>query len=601
MTASLWDRIEPHLVFVKAPSQYIGDEWNIRKKDHSACRVKFLIAFPDAYSIGMSHLGLQILYGLLNDIKDVVCERAFAPWPDMEERMRRDGIPLFSVDSHRPAREFDFIGMSLQTEMGYSNVVNMLDLAGIPLPARDRGDRDPFIVAGGPCASYPEPVAEFFDFVVVGDGEDVTVQLVNMYRDMKGLPRDQVLREFAKLPGIYVPKFYEFEYDGPRVKSIRAAHGVPPIVCKALTGSLEETYYPMDPLVPYAEVVFDRINLEIMRGCPHRCRFCHAVTFKNKLRFRRVETLVRMAEELYRKTGHDEISLISLSSGDHPQIKELLTRLNARFGRKKVTIALPSLRIDEELKDLPPLMKTGRKTGFTIAPEGGTEIFRRVIRKPIRDADLFDTARSAFSEGFDHIKLYFMIGLPGETAEDLRGIVETARQCANIGKEVRGRRPDINVTISPFVPKPHTPFMFAGFQEFEYFDAVIRDLRAAARNTGVVLKIHNPRNSFIEAAFARGDRRLARVLLEAHKLGCKFDEWDEYYSFDRWLAAFQNAGMDPAAWARIEYTDRDLTPWDQISVGVTKEYLWREYRLSRELAEKRARGEVLADVPGGHD
>lgn len=590
---SLWEKIEPHLMRVRTPAQYIGGEWNSVRKDPAACDLRVALAFPDTYSIGMSHLGLQILYGLLNERPGVLCERAFCPWPDLEAIMRREGIPAFTLENHLPLREFHIVGISLQSEMGYSNVVNLLDLAGIPLFARDRGPDDPLVVGGGPNASCAEPVADFFDVMVLGDGEEAAPALVEVCRELRGRDRRDRLREIVRrVPGAYVPSFYEVEYDGPRIAGFRPLEGAPPVVPKA-TVPLEPAYFPVRPVVPYSETVFDRIHLEVMRGCPHRCRFCHAVSFKNKLRFRTVETLVRLAVESYAATGLDEISLVSLSSGDYPHLRELMERLHARFAPLHVRVALPSLRIDERLKELPALMRTGRRAGFTVAPEAGTEEFRRVIRKPIRDRDLFDTARAAFEEGFTHVKLYFMCGLPQETEADLRGIVETARRIAAIGREVRRRFTAVPVTISPFVPKPHTPFQFAPFRSFEYFARATALLRDAARRTPVKLKIHDPRNSYIEAALARGDRRLSRVLVEAHALGARFDEWSEHFSFERWIEAFRRAGIDPDDYARRTYGADEPMPWDLLNVGVSKKYLWEEWTTSQELASKR--GVPMAD------
>jgi radical SAM family uncharacterized protein len=596
MSSSVWSRLEPHLAAAKSPSQYVGGEWNSVRKDWDACPTRFLIAFPDAYTIGMSHLGLHILYSMLNGMPGVLCERAFNPWVDVEASMRREGIPLFSVDSHRPARDFDMIGISLQSEMGYSNVLALLDLAGIPLLAAERGKGDPIVLGGGPNASFPEPVAEFFDLLILGDGEETTVAFVELHRRMKaeGASRGEILREAAlRVPGAYVPGLYRFD---PRTGAVSPLEGIPARVCKANVPNLETAFYPLRPIVPHSEVVFDRINLEIMRGCPHRCRFCHAVSFKNKLRFRRADLLVDWAEKLYAATGHDEISLISLSSGDHPQIQELMTRLNDRFLDRRVTIALPSLRVDGKLKELPRLVRSGRRGGFTVAPEAGTEAFRQVIRKPILDQDLFDTARAAFEEGFTHLKLYFMIGLPRETDEDIEGIVRTARECARIGRETRRRHTEINVTISPFVPKPHTPFQFAPFAEFDYFDDVTARLRSNARGSPVRLKIHNPRESYVQAVLARGDRRLSGALREAVRLGCKFDEWSEFYSLPRWMQAFENAGIDPDAYARRTFGLDDPLPWDHLDVGTSKKYLWDELRYCHERADQREAGTIPAAV-----
>ena len=531
--ASIWNKLEKHLPFVSSPSQYIGGEWNAVRKDPAGVDVQVAIAFPDVYKIGMAHLGMQIFYGQLNERPDVLCERIFAPWPDLEERMRGDDIPLFSVDSHRPAREFDVIGFSLQSEMQYTNVINMIDLAGIPLYAAERGEEDPLLLAGGPNSSYPEPVAEFFDVIVIGDGEESLPKIVDLWKDRKD--RASVLRQIAReVPGAYVPQLYKFHYDDDGIlREIEALDGAPPKIAKAVVADFNNAYYPMKPVVPYAEVVNDRINLEIMRGCPHRCRFCHAVMFKNKLRFRPVETLLHQAETVYKNTGYESIALTSLSSGDHPQIAELMTRLNARFVPRIVNITLPSLRIDDKLAELPRLMKTVRKGGFTVAPEAGTEELRKIIRKPIKDVDLFATARAAFQEGWKHLKLYFMIGLPGETQADFDGIIQTGRAISRIGKEVRGKFADVNVTISPMVPKPHTPFQFAGQKSFEYVQEVQERLHRMARGSRIHLRMHDPKTSYVEAVMARGDRRVGRAVVEAWKLGSRFEEWREHFNYDR--------------------------------------------------------------------
>jgi radical SAM family uncharacterized protein len=577
---SVWDKLERHLPHVQGPSQYIGGEWNsVRKED---APVKVAVAFHDCYRIGMAHLGLQIIYGLVNARADALCERIFAPWPDLEERMRADGIPLFSVDSHRPAREFDVIGFSLQSELGYTNVLNMLELAGIPVRAKDRGPDFPLVLGGGVNASYPEPLAEFFDVMVLGDGEEAMPVLVDLVRDVKD--RDALLREIAeKVPGAYVPSRYTWTHgaDG------RLTGWTGTIVRKASVASLGDAYYPMNPIVPFAEVVHDRINLEIMRGCPHRCRFCHAVSFKNKLRFRPVEQLVRQAEDIYAVTGYDEIALTSLSSGDYPDIHELMTRLSARFKQRRVSVSLPSLRVDEKLPELPPLMTSVRKGGFTLAPEGGSEEFRRIIRKPIRDEDLFNTVRAAYREGWNHVKLYFMIGFPMERASDLDAIVETARHCSRLGKEVRGHAADVNVTISPLIPKPHTPFQFCGQQSLEYVQEAERRLASRARGSRVRLKAHDARKSYVEGVLARGDRRVGAALVEARKLGARYDEWNEFFDFDRWKTAFEQAGVDPEFYARREIGGSEVLPWDHLDVGRSKESLWTDYQAALTSARER--------------
>jgi len=592
VNVSVWDRLEPHLPFVQSPSQYIGGEWNAVRKPWDEAQVRVAIAFHDAYKIGMAHLGIQIFYGLINARADALCERVFAPWPDLEERMRKEGIPLFSVDSHRPVRDFDLFGISLQSELGYTNIVNMLELAGIPLWAKERGGRDPIVVGGGVNASYPGPVEEFFDVLVLGDGEEAVPALVDLVKEVRAGGWDR--RAFLKLamervPGAYVPSFYDFEWlaDG-RLARIVARDGAPAVVKKAVVPSLESAYYPTKPIVPYGEVVHDRINVEIMRGCPHRCKFCHAVSFKNKLRFRPVDQLVAQAEAAYASTGYDEIALTSLSSGDYPDIHELMTRLNARFKARRVSVSLPSLRVDDKLAELPALMKTVRKSGFTVAPEAGTESLRRIIRKPIRDEDLFATARAAFQEGWNHLKLYFMIGMPGETDDDLRGIVATARKVSAIGKEVRGQWADVNVTISPFIPKPHTPFQFAGQRDFAYVEDVEKRLLSAAKGSRVHLKMHDPRGSYVEAVLARGGRPVAKALVEAHKRGSKFDEWREFFVFERWMESFSAAGISPDFYARRDIPGDEPLPWDMLDVGVNRASQWKDMQGTLAMAKERA-------------
>ncbi len=596
MVNSVWDRLEPHLVSVQAPSQYIGGEWNSVRKDWDSVRHRVALAFPDAYKIGMSHLGLQILYGLINARPDALCERVFAPWTDLEAKMRKEGIPLFSVDGHRPVREFDMLGFSLQAEMGYTNIVNMLDLAGIPVWQAERSDRDPIVVGGGPNGSYPEPVADFFDVIILGEGEDAILALMETIVEMRsgGASRKELLRAIAqKVAGAYVPSLYRIEYlPSGAVASITPLEGAPFPVKKAVVGSLPDAWFPVSPIVPYTEVVHDRINLEIMRGCPHKCRFCHAVNFKNKLRFRPVEQLLDQAEKIYGATGYDEIALTSLSSGDYPHIQELMTRLNARFKPRNVSVSLPSLRIDEKLAELPALLKSVRKSGFTVAPEGGSEALRKIIRKPIKDADLLETARAAFREGWNHLKLYFMIGLPGETESDIRGIVDTARRVSMAGKEVRGQAADVNVTISPFIPKPHTPFQFTKQRDFAYVQDVERRLASLCRGSRVHLRMHDPRTSYVEGVFARGSRRLSKSIVEAVKRGSRFDEWREHFNFTRWMEVFQATGIDPDFYARRDIGRDEVLPWEHLDAGVSKDYLWREYQYCLQaVAEREAGGE----------
>jgi radical SAM family uncharacterized protein len=579
--SSVWTLLEPHLIHVQSPSQYIGGEWNsVRKED---AEVKVALAFHDCYKIGMAHLGIQIFYGMLNERPDCLCERVFLPWPDLEDRMRDEGIPLFSVDTHRPVREFDILGISLQSELGYTNVLNLLELSGMPYYAKDRGPEFPLVVGGGVNASYPEPVADFFDVLILGDGEDAVPLLVDLYKDFRK-DRDGLLKAIAeKVPGAYVPSLYRWTHhpDG----TIASFEGK--VVKKATVASLEAAYYPMRPVVPFAEVVHDRINLEIMRGCPHRCRFCHAVSFKNRLRFRPVEQLVRHAEDVYLATGYDDIALSSLSSGDYPHIHELMTRLNARFKQRRVSVSLPSLRVDEKLAELPALMTSVRKGGFTIAPEGGSEEFRKIIRKPIRDEDLLATAKAAFREGWNHVKMYFMVGFPMEKQSDVDDILETARRVSRLGKEVRGHNADVNITVSPLIPKPHTAFQFCGQREVGYVQEQERRLASLARGTRVHVKAHDARKSYIEGVFARGDRRLSAALVEARRQGARFDEWTEYFEYERWLRVFEKTGLNPDFYARREIGPSEVLPWDHLDIGRTKESLWTDYQAALQAARDR--------------
>jgi radical SAM family uncharacterized protein len=579
--STIWNQLERHLLHVQGPSQYVGGEVNsIRKED---AEVKVALAFPDAYKIGMAHLGIQIFYGQINERPDALCERVFCPWPDLEDRMRKDGLPLFTLDTHRPVREFDILGISLQSELQYSNVLNLLELAGLPLLAKDRGPEFPLVLGGGVNASYPEPLADFFDVMILGDGEDAMPLLIDLYKDFRK-DRDGLLKAIAeKVPGAYVPSHYTWTH-GPDGR-ISAWTGA--VVKKAVVADLSQAYFPRKPLVPLAEVVHDRINLEIMRGCPHRCRFCHAVSFKNKLRFRPVDQLVRQAEEIYAATGYDEIALTSLSSGDYPDIHELMTRLNARFKQRRVSVSLPSLRVDDKLAELPALMTSVRKGGFTIAPEGGSEEFRKIIRKPILDKDLLATVKAAFTEGWNHVKMYFMVGFPMEKDADVDAIIDTARRVSRVGKDVRGHNADVNITISPLIPKPHTPFQFCGQREVGYVQDVERRLAAMAKGTRIHLKSHDPRKSYVEGVFARGDRRLSAALLEARKQGGRFDEWNEFFDYNRWLKVFDKVGLDPDFYARRETTVSEHLPWDHLDVGRTKQALWTDYQAALQSARDR--------------
>mgnify|MGYP000197515934 CR=1 FL=1 len=586
----LWPAVERLLGEVQAPSQYLGSEKNAVRKDLAQAEIAVALAFPEAYSIGMSHLGLQILYGILNAIPGVAAERVFAPWLDMEALMRKEGVPLFSLESHAPVKSFDVVGFSLQDEMGYTNVLNLLDLAGIPARAEARGAESPLVIAGGACLCNPEPLADFVDLFVPGDGEEVLPALVALLRDVKrqGMPdRLSLLRTIvAKVPHTYAPALYDVTYgvDGGVASVSPRFPEVPARVAKAVVASFEDAFYPTRPVVPFAETVHERINLEVMRGCPHGCRFCQSMVLKNKLRFRSVDRLLELAEETYANTGYDEIALTSLSSGDYPYIEELMARLTARFKHRRVGLTLPSLWISPRIKSFPAVIKGVRKAGFTFAPEAGSERLRQVIRKDVATRDLLDTAQMLFREGWRHLKLYFMVGLPTETPEDVDAIVDLAREVSLAGKAVMGRVANVNVTVSPFVPKPHTPFQWEAMAPAEYFPGVKDRLHRRAKGLPVHIKFHDAARSLVEAALTRGDRRTGRVLEEAWARGSKFEAWDECFSPARWREAFAAAGRDPAWYVHRPIPFEATLPWDHIDVGPTKTWLRSEAERARAAA-----------------
>ncbi|MBI3269907.1 MAG: TIGR03960 family B12-binding radical SAM protein [Planctomycetes bacterium] len=579
--ASVWSDVEKVLLGVSQPIQYVGGEWNIVRKDHDRARVKVCLAFPDAYKIGMSNAGLQILYGIVNAHPDWLAERAFTPWLDMEAKMRERKIPLFTVESHTPVREFDIVGFSLQHEMCYTNVLMMLDLAGIPLLSAERKPSDPLIICGGPCAFCAEPIADFVDLFVAGDGEDLLPAICEVVQRLRGecQSRESLLLELVKqVPSCYAPALYEYTYnaDGTIASFAPRFADVPDRVRKGSVPSLEDAYYPTKPILPFGETVMDRINLEIMRGCPHICRFCQSIAIKNKVRYRSVDTLLGYAEETYRNTGLDEIALTSLSTGDYPDLDELMFRVNARFKRKKVGISVPSLHVDEKVANIPGAIATVRKTGITFAPEAGSQWLRNVIRKHIKDEHLLDGVRIAFQHGWKQVKLYFMQGLPRETDRELLDHIKLMDRVTHVGREVFGRPGQVNVTMSPFVPKPMTPFQWDGMARMERHHEIVRFMKAHTRNPHIKYKFHDPDRSFVESVFSRGDRRVGRALLAAYKNGCRFDAWDEQFSLSKWLRSFEESGIDPEWYAYRGRGKDEVLPWDQMDFWRERHTLWRD-------------------------
>lgn len=601
MDLSLSDRIEKLLMSVQKPVRYMGGEFNAVMKDPDSVDVRYAFLFPDTYEVGMSHLGMKILYHSINARDDAWCERVFSPWVDMAQLMRENDIPLFSLESRTPVKDFDILGITLQYEMSFTNILEALDLAGIPLRREDRTG-GPFVIVGGPCAFNPEPLVPFVDLVALGDGEEETQQTIDAYKQWKaaGLPREEYLKMCAQIPGIYVPSLYDVTYnDDGTVKAVtpKPGSGAPAMVKKAMVKDLDKAVYPEKLIVPYGEIVHNRIMLEIFRGCTRGCRFCQAGMIYRPIRERKIDTLMALAEKLVSSTGYDEISLMSLSSGDYSCLPELAHRMVEKFAAKRVRIALPSQRIDNVLTDTLKETQKVKKTALTLAPEAGTQRLRDVINKGVTEEDLIRSVTDAFDQGWSAVKLYFMLGLPTETDEDVLGIADLAekvRRCYfSIPKERRAPGLRITVSASVFVPKNDTPFQWS--PQLNYDEVVRRQQllrQALSRLKGVDFKYHAPDISYIEAVFARGDRRMGEALEQAWRLGCRMDGWSDQFKYDMWLKAFEDTGIDPDFYAtRPRHTD-EVFPWDHLDCGVTKQYMLREW-------EKAQRAECTPDCRKG--
>jgi radical SAM family uncharacterized protein len=561
--------LEELLPYVQTPAQYIGGETNSIVKDPRSVEVSFALAFPDMYTVGMSHLGLQVLYSILNKRPDVAAERVFSPWPDMEARMRGRKLALFSLETRRPIREFDIVGFSLQYEICYAEMLRLLALAGIPLLSSERTEKDPLIVAGGPCAFNPEPVADFVDVFLVGDCEATIHALVDAFRAARkeGASRKGMLRRLATAHNsFYVPSLYEHTYNADgAIAAITALDGAPPMITKAIVQNLDDAPAPTAPVVPYVEIIHDRITIEIMRGCPGGCRFCQAARIKRPLRARSVENILALARETYKNTGYDEIALVSLSSSDYPDFTNLLAKITAEFSPLSVNVSLPSLRVTEHLKDLPQYLSQVRKSGLTLAPEAATDTLRRTLGKHLSNEDLFAAAVEAYRQGWDLVKLYFMIGLPEETKEDIDAIADMAAEVSRLRRQANKGPARVNVSVSTFVPKPFTPLERARMIDIERTREIQRYLRQKNRSNKIALRFHNAERSFLEGVFSRGDRRLGRVLMAAHRNGCKLDTWDEMFRFDLWKRAFAESGVDPDFYAMRERSPEEILPWSFIA------------------------------------
>ncbi|MGR3175000.1 MAG: TIGR03960 family B12-binding radical SAM protein [Candidatus Scalindua sp.] len=576
------------LPYVETPGQYIGGEWNSIKKEDGSVDITFALAFPDTYAIGMSHQGMQILYGLLNERKDTACERVFAPWYDMEAALRKHNIPLYSLESFKPLGEFDIIGFSLQYEMSYTNVLNMLDLARIPLRREERTEKDPLVIAGGPLALAPEPISDFIDIFFVGDGEEKLPQFIECFKALKhsgNFSREEKILSLVKeMNNLYAPSLYEVSYDSVGVinKMEPKQSGVPPVVRGASISNLGKAYFPESPIVPYVKTVFDRISIEVMRGCTQGCRFCQAGMTKRPNRIRSVDKILNMSGDCYRNTGHDEISLGALSISDYPHLKDLMTRMGEVFNPKNVNIAFPSLRVSEELTELPSYLNTVRKSGLTFAPEAATTRLRKVINKNISNEDLFAGVREAYKEGWNLVKLYFMVGLPTETDEDVEEIAKLAYRVSSLGREVKGSVGNVNITVSPFVPKAHTPFQWEPMVSLERLKDIRRMIMSKIRHRRIRIKFSKPERSILEGVFARGNRKLGKVILQAWQDGCRFDAWDDFFDYDKWVSAFEKAGVNENPYLYRERGEEEILPWDHVSSGIIKEFLVSERKKSFE-------------------
>lgn len=571
------------LPFVRRPARYIGGEVNQIQKAPADCDVRVALCFPDVYEIGMSHTGLAIVYDLLNRMPAVAAERAFAPWLDAEELMREKSIPLFSLESNAAVRDFDFIGFSLTNELCYTTFLNMLDLAGLPIRADQRTDDHPLVVVGGQIANCAEPLADFVDLFFLGQAEEVLPAVVELYRQCKQenlSKKDFLLTAAKKFNCLYVPSLYEVKYNGPALETITPKYpDIPARLENAIVDDFENAPVPQKPIVPFAEAIHDRISIEIMRGCPGRCRFCQASFCRRPIRYRSPDKILDIAKQQYAATGYDTISLLSLSTADYPHLEELIDKLSAYFTPLHVGISVPSLRVQQQLKLLPKMVAGVRKSGMTIAVEAASMKLREMINKPISDEDLLAAIRAAYEAGFQKIKLYFMAGFPGETDDDLRRIVDLSYQIAQLRKDICGRPAAVNAAISWLVPKPHTPFGWLGQQSRQYFEHARRLMIERKKELNarcISLKFHNIECSALESALARGDRRLGRVIESAWRGGAKFDLWDECFRLDIWQKAFADNGLDLDICAQQVFTPGQALPWSHLG-GPKQSYLIEHY------------------------
>ncbi|SFR97692.1 TIGR03960 family B12-binding radical SAM protein [Anaeromicropila populeti] len=578
------------LLTVEKPARYIGNEYNMVVKDLDKIDIRFCMCFPDVYEIGMSHQGIQILYDMFNRREDTYCERVYSPWVDLDKIMREQQIPLFSLESQEPVKQFDFLGITLQYEMCYTNILQVLDLSQIPIYAKERTEEDPIVIGGGPCAYNPEPLADFFDMFYIGEGETVYDQLLDIYKENKQTngTRKDFLEKAASIEGIYIPSFYEAAYyDNGILESFEPINPhAPKVIKKQVEMNLSDTFYPEKPLVPYIKITQDRVVLEILRGCLRGCRFCQAGMIYRPIRERTLTFLKERANRMLKATGHEEISLSSLSSSDHTELSELVYYLIEEFGTKGVNISLPSLRIDAFALDVMSKVQDVKKSSLTFAPEAGSQRLRDVINKGLSEEDILKGAMDAFKSGWNRVKLYFMLGLPTENMDDIEGIAvlsdKIAREYYTIPKDQRNGRVSIVSSTSFFVPKPFTPFQWVRMATSEEFLDKQRFLSGKMKEQinyrSIKYNWHEVELTMLEGVLARGDRKLSSVLYDVYKKGCIYDAWSEHFKYEKWIEAFEENQIDPLFYTSRERAQDELLPWDFIDAGVSRQFLWKEYQ-----------------------
>ena len=587
----LVDKLENILLKAQKPARYTGGELNSVMKTPEEVDLRFAFCFPDTYEVGMSHLGMKILYSLLNQMEGVWCERVFAPWPDMEAQLRSQNISLFGLESQQAITDFDFVGFTLQYEMSFTNILNMLSLAKIPLLAADRTELKQIVMGGGPCACNPEPLADFFDLFCLGEGEEVTCEVVELYRECRkqNHTKAEFLEQAAQIQGVYVPSLYEVSYtDEGCVKDIKPLNNAPAQVTKRIIQNLDEIFYPQSFVVPFIEIVHDRVMTEVLRGCIRGCRFCQAGYIYRPVREKSPDTIEKDSRTLCESTGYDEISLSSLSTSDYTKLSRLLEQMMPWANDKKISVNLPSQRVDSFSAELMDKLNQVRRSGLTFAPEAGTQRMRDVINKNVCEADLLNTCAIAFEGGWISIKLYFMIGLPEETMEDIEGIAALAQKVVDAfyhnPNRPKGKQVSVTVSVACFVPKPFTPFQWCPQNSMEEFSEKQRYLKEKITSKKIRYKYHENKTSFLEAVFARGDRRLCKVLSLAYEKGCKFDSWDEYFDFERWMSCFEELSLSPEFYANRQRSLDEVLPWSHLNYGVTQNHLKKEYQKALDAA-----------------